>query len=238
MTNIKDLKEDDIVFCTVIKIEGTTVFVDIDEYGPGTIVFSEIAAGRIRNLREYVTPNKKIVCKVLRIVKDHIELSIRRVTAKERQTLLEKYKTEKTFSSLLKTISIDHEKIISKIKKSHDLSDFIEDIKEDSKLLESYLPKDKALSLSKILLEKRESSKKIKRIFSLTSNSPKGLEDIKSILSPIPKDTKINYLGSSNFSISITGKNPKKAEKELSLFLQLIEKKAKQKHALFSMKEK
>ena len=46
----------DLVLCTVKTIDGTTVFVKIEDDGEGTIVTSEIAPGRIRNLREYVIP--------------------------------------------------------------------------------------------------------------------------------------------------------------------------------------
>jgi len=54
-----EIKEGDLVIATVKKIEGTTVFVEIEDSEiKGSIVFSEIAAGRIRNIREYVVPNK------------------------------------------------------------------------------------------------------------------------------------------------------------------------------------
>src|ERR1041384_2782866 len=100
-----ELKQDELVLCTVKKIEGTTVFVTIEEYGlEGTIVFSEIAAGRIRNIREYAVPNKKIVCKVFKIQPDHIELSFRRVTGAERDSLIERFRQESTFKTMLKQI--------------------------------------------------------------------------------------------------------------------------------------
>src|SRR3990167_7032625 len=99
-------KEDEIVMCMVKRIEGTIIFVNIDGDGEGTIAMSEIAAGRIRNLREYVFPNKRIVCKVLSVDKDgHQHLSLRRVTGKEREEMQERYKKEKTLASILKTVS-------------------------------------------------------------------------------------------------------------------------------------
>ena len=102
MTNIK---EDDILMCTVTKIEGTTVFIKTESGETGTIVFSEIAAGRIRNIRQHVTPNKKIVCKVLRVSKGNLELSLRRVTATEREQILDEYKKEKSLLGMLKAIT-------------------------------------------------------------------------------------------------------------------------------------
>ncbi len=89
-------KEDEIVLCTVKRIEGTSVFLTIEGGGEGSMTFSEVSPGRIRNIREFIVPNKKIVCKVLRIKGTQIELSLRRVTAKEREEVLEWYTKEKT----------------------------------------------------------------------------------------------------------------------------------------------
>jgi len=56
-----EFEEGDVVLCTVEKIEGTVVFVNIDGTNKqGTIITSEVAPGRIRNIREYVVPKKKI----------------------------------------------------------------------------------------------------------------------------------------------------------------------------------
>ncbi len=230
------LKEDDLALCTVKSVEGTTVFVDVQGGEKGSIVFSEIAAGRIRNIREYVSPNKKIVCKVLRVYPDHLELSFRRVTGKERESVLEENKKEKTFSGMLKTISSDYQKIIDNIKSFYLISEFIEEIKTDSKLIEKYFSKKEAELLSKILSEKKEKEKVVKKVFILKSFTSSGLSDIKEILNI--KDAKISYLGSSQFSISKSGKNLKDAEREIQSLLEQIGKKAKEKKAIFEYKEK
>jgi len=81
------LEVGDIVMCTVDRIVGTIVFVKIDENGEGSIILSEIAPGRIRNLREYVVPKKRIACKILRILGNRIDLSLRRVTQKEQKEI-------------------------------------------------------------------------------------------------------------------------------------------------------
>ena len=98
------LESGDVVLCTVDRIVGTTVFVNIEGNGEGFIVFSEIAPGRIRNIRDYVFPKKKIVCKVLRISADRVDLSFRRVTLKEQKELKERYKEERSLINILRTI--------------------------------------------------------------------------------------------------------------------------------------
>ena len=100
-----ELEVGDVVLCTVDRIAGTVVFVKIDRNGEGNITTSEIAPGRIRNLRDYVVPKKKIVCKILRISPNgNINLSLRRVTQKEKKEILEQYKQEKSYKSVLKSI--------------------------------------------------------------------------------------------------------------------------------------
>lgn len=104
MANI-DLEERQLVLCTVRDVVGTTVFVRIDNTPyEGTITFSEIAPGRIRNIREYVMPNKKIVCQVLSIKENTIHLSLRRVRQNERKELLEKLDKENSYKAIIKTV--------------------------------------------------------------------------------------------------------------------------------------
>ena len=99
-------KEDEVVLCTVSKIDSSGVFVKIEEYNcEGHIILAEISPGRIRNIREFVSVGKKIVCKVLRKKENNLELSLRRVSAKERDTIMEYYKKERVFASILKSVA-------------------------------------------------------------------------------------------------------------------------------------
>jgi len=230
------IKTDDLILCTVKKIEGTTVFVDLGDSIHGTIVFSEIAAGRIRNIREYAIPGKKIVCKVLKIHPENIELSFRRVTASERDAVNERSKQEQTFKTVLKNVVKDPESVIKKIKEKYQLIDFISGIKEDPKISSEFLNKEESEKLNKILSEKKEKAKEAKRIFSLRSDSDSGLIDLKVILNA--KEVDISYLGSSQFSISSQGKDFKEANHKIDLALEGIKTKAKEKKAFFELKEK
>ena len=85
----------EIVVCTVIKIYGNSTFVRLDEYEKeGVLTISEIAPGRIRNLRDHVTENKTIVCKVLRVDErqNRIDVSLRRVPIPVMREKLEEIK--------------------------------------------------------------------------------------------------------------------------------------------------
>jgi len=230
-----DLKVNDIVLCTVRVIEKTAVFVDIEGFSSGTIIMSEVAAGRIRNLREYVSPNKKIVCKVLNISGENIQLSLRRVTGKERELAMDKFKKEKAFSSLLKTIVSEPKSIIDSIKEKYDLIDFLEEAKKGNiEILLEFFKKEEAEKLKTIFLEKEEKGKKAKSTFILKTSSSNGLEELKDILN-VKAD--IKYLGSSKFVIETTGKDFKEANNSLCKIIKDIEAKAKVKRAFFETKE-
>jgi len=232
-----EINEDDVVMCTVKKIEGTTVFVEIEDNGMGSIVFSEVAAGRIRNIRDYVYPNKKIVCKVLKIdPSGTIHLSLRRVSGKEREEAKEKYQKETVFKKLLKEIVKFPEQVIEKIKKSFSLADFFDKVKENPKILEEYLPKKEAEELAKKIIEKKEKEKIAKRIILLKSFSSSGISDIKSILVPL-KDVDITYLGSSKFSLSAKAKDFKEANHKIIQAIESIKTKAKEKRIIFEQLE-
>lgn len=233
-----ELKEGDLVLCKVKKIERATVFLEIEENGEGSMMLSEVSAGRIRNLRQYVAPNKKIVCKILKKMNGHIQLSLRRVTAKERENVLEKHKKERKLAKLLETINNNSEQIINKIKESTDFVEFFEEAKESPELLKKYFSLSESTKLEKLLSERTEKEKIIKKSFTITTNSPTGISDIKEILTTNLENIKIKYLGSSKFSITIKGKNFKETNKELTEILEKIEQKAKSKKANFKLKEK
>lgn len=228
-------KEDDIVFCKVKKIEGTTVFLELEDNFPSTMVLSEVAAGRIRNLRQYVSPNKMIVCKILRVEKDHVELSLRRVTAKEREDTLNNYKKERALRNMLKIINESEEKTVEKIKEEYSISQFIEEAKTNKKIIEKFLAKEKAEKLFNLMSEKEEKEKTVEKRFMLKTYSDKGVSDIKEILNL--QNTEIHYLGGSAFSVSVKGRDFKQANSNLEKTLKEIEQKAKSKKAFFEIKK-
>jgi len=231
---MKALEEGDVVLCTVDKIVGTTVFVKIEDNGTGTIVTSEIAPGRIRNLRDYVVPNKKIVCRVLRIDKSgHADLSLRRVTAKEKKEVSDYYQKEKNLAAALKTVLKEKaEEIIKKIKEKSSIFEFLEQVKTTPEILKKIIPEQEAEQLLKILKEKKEREVTVKKKFSLSSEAGDGIIKIKKIL---PEEA--TYIAAGKFSVSIKDKNYKDANHKVEQILQEIETKAKELSCEFSVEK-
>lgn len=238
-TSSLNLNEDDIVMCTVKGIEGTTVFLHIEGDGEGSMTMSEVAAGRIRNIREYISPNKKIVCKILRITQDgHIQLSLRRVTGKEREFMQERFKKEKTLFNMLKAVNKDPEVLLSKIKEFCAPADFFDILKEKPKSIPDTFSKEEIQKLTKILAEKKEKEKVVKREIIIKSNSDRGVEEIKEVLCSVIHSIEIRYLGSSRFSLIAKSNDFKDASHKLAQALQDITQKAKERRLLLEIKEK
>ena len=234
-----ELETGDVVLCTVDRIVGTIVFVKIEGNGEGSIITSEIAPGRIRNLREYVVPKKKIVCKILRISPNgNINLSLRRVTQKEKKEILEQHKQEKSYISVLKSVLGEKaEKIIKEISKTDKLFDFLQEAKETPKKLEKIIEKKDAKKILDILKIQKQKKYIIKKEILLTARNPNGLELIKKILGKI-KDVEIKYLSAGRYTLKTESNNPKTADNKLKEIIKNIGEQAKKQGLEFSTKEK
>ena len=125
-------EESELVLCTVTKIFHHGVFANLDEYNKGGMIhISEVSPGRIRNIRDFVKEEKKIVCKVLRIDSErgHIDLSLRRVNEGQKKEkvneIKQEQKAEKIVEFVAKKFDMDLKKLYddvsSKIFKKYDL---------------------------------------------------------------------------------------------------------------------
>lgn len=232
MTN---LEVGDIVLCTVDKIVGTVVFVKLDDGTEASIILSEIAPGRIRNLRDYVVPKKRIVCKVLRVSKDRVDLSLRRVTAKEKKEILEQENQGKSYKSILKTILGERaEKVIEEISKENGISEFLQEAKKDSKKLEKLVGKKYSEKILEILKSQKQKKFVVKKEIHIKIIKPNGLELIKRILDT--KEAEIRYISGGKYSIKKESKDLKSADSKLKEILFNIEKEAKKHNAEVSIK--
>ena len=235
------LEEGDLVLCTVDRIEKTIIFVKVHGFGKdleGGIITSEIAPGRIRNIRNYVVPNKKIACKVLRISGDRIDLSLRRVSKKEQKEVMDQHNQEKSYISILKSILGEKVKdIVKKIEEKERLYDFIEESKENSKSLEKILGKENADKVLKIIKTQKQKKAIIKKEFYLNSSKPDGIKLIKNILGEI-KEAEIRYTSAGKYEIIKKTEDLKKADQKLTEILKEISEKAKKLGMEFKIKEK
>ncbi|MBU0929932.1 MAG: S1 RNA-binding domain-containing protein [Nanoarchaeota archaeon] len=220
-------QEGDIVLCTVKNILSHSVFVDLDEYNhlEGLLHISEVSPGRIRNLRDFVVPGKKIVCKVLRAQDEkHIDLSLRRVPMNIRIGKINEYKQELKAERMLEHIGKDlnfsienmYEKVGYKaIEEFGSLGLFFQNILSDNSLLKKMNIDEK---ISNILIQLIKEKIKIPEVevsgtLVLQSYKEEGINKIKGILiNEIKDDVKISYLSAPRYRISVKSKDYKGAE--------------------------
>lgn len=235
---IQGIEEREIVLCVIDRIIGTNVFVKIPWKGKeleGTINFSEISPGRIRNIRDFVVPKKRIICKILRISGDRIELSLRRVTQKEQKEIKEKYKQEKSYEKIIESVLKEKSKeIIKKINQEEMLYDFFQEAKENSKKIESFFGKENSKKILEIINNQKQKKFIIKKEIFLKTDEPEGIELIKNLLK-ILKEFEIKYIAAGRYVVKKESEDLKKENKEIHSKFQEIEKEAKRKNIEFSI---
>ncbi len=231
-----EYEKGDIVLCTVESISGTTVFVTTKDGKKGNIVLSEIAPGRIRNLRDYVVPKKTIVCKVLGSKGEHIDFSLRRVSPKEKKEILQQEKLEKSYKSVLKSVLGEKtKKVIEKIEKEKPVSEFLEESKENPKILEKIVSKEESEKILSILNKQKTKKTQIKKIILMSTQNSDGINEIKRIFSNF-KDSKIKYLAAGKYSIIVEDESPKKADQKITKIIESLKEEAQKGKFDFSEK--
>jgi len=98
----------ELLLCRVTNIQYNSVFVNLEEYEnkSGMIHISEVSAGRIKNIREFVAEGKFVVCKVLNINQErgYIDLSLRRVSGGQHRTKMDELKQEQRAEKLIEQL--------------------------------------------------------------------------------------------------------------------------------------
>ncbi len=246
-------EEGEILICTVKKITPYSVFVNIDEYesSEGMIHISEIAPGRIRNLRDYVIEGKRIVCKVININRqDNIDLSLRRVPTNVMVNKINSYKQEEKAEKLLeqigKDLNYDLKKIYEQvgykaIEKYGSLYGLFSAIVEKGKQVVDDFKANEKLSekLYKTVIEKiKPPEVTLSYELNIKTYREDGIDVIKQILSEAEKmGSKIVYLGAPRYKMYIKSTDYKKAENILSKILQKINEASKKLGYSFSYKK-
>ena len=94
----------DLVIATIETVTDYGAYARLDEYEKrGLLHVSEISSSWIRNIRDFVRENQKVVLKVLRVdhEKGHIDLSLRRVTKREKIEKIKSWKKDRKAEALL-----------------------------------------------------------------------------------------------------------------------------------------
>jgi translation initiation factor 2 subunit 1 len=234
-------EENEIVICTVTKIQHHSVFCSIDEYDKsGMLHISEVSSGRIRNLNEYIKEGKTIICKVLQVNKEkgYIDLSLRRVTEAQKKAKASGMKKYQFAMKILETASHEikrkpdelYKEIESKLDKYESVFDLFQGVVETGEQIP--LEKTQAAALTKVITDKlKPASVLIKGQLELTTYDPNGVDLIHTAFENLPLD--VSYLGGGRYSIEVKAKDYKKAEAVLKTNLEQLSKNIEKKTTKF-----
>mgnify|MGYP005623648253 CR=1 FL=1 len=232
------MEEGDIVIGKVEKVTNTITFVNLSDGSKGTLISSEISPGRIKFLRQFVVPNKTVVCKILSISNGNINLSLRRVNSKERKEVMQKFKQESAFKVAFKQIlGEDSEGIIEKIlEKYENISEFVDEARSKEVILKKYIPKEKIDSIKKITEKKRKKSE-LKQKISIKCKEDDGVIKIKKIFEIKDENVQITYVSAGNFKLKLTVEDFKEGKKQMQKILEELEERAKKNKCEFQATE-
>jgi len=232
------MEEGDLVLCKVKKVTNTITFVELPDGNEGTIISSEIAPGRIKLMRQYVVPNKQIVCKVLRVEGNHIHLSLRRVNSKEKKEVMQSFKQSQAVNVAFRQILGEEEKEVKeKILEDFDnLAEFITAVKSDESLISKYIPKDKQNAI-KAVSEKKRKNEELKQNIKIKCLEEDGVKRIKKILDIDDKNASVSYISAGNFKLKLTVEDFKQGKKRMVEIIEELEKRAKENNCEFYASE-
>jgi translation initiation factor 2 subunit 1 len=235
-------EEDEVVLCKVTKIYPNSVFVDLLEYDrkSGIIHISEVSPGRIRNLRDYVSVGRQIVCKILRIdrEKGHIDLSLRRVNSNTRREKLDEIKqelkSEQLLKNLAKKLGLPFQKlyndVTTKVFKEYSyLHQCFKDVVEgDIDLAKLGVSPTLAGEITAAVLDKFKPKKiSIEAEITLQTYASAGVTKIKKILQAVrnvSETISLAYLGAGRYKMRIEDFDFKPAEKNLKKVQDILTK--------------
>ncbi|KYH42739.1 MAG: translation initiation factor IF-2 subunit alpha [Candidatus Bathyarchaeota archaeon B63] len=187
----------ELVVASVNRIMDYGVYVTLDEYGrEGFLHISEISSSWVKNIRDFVREGEKVVLKVLRVdpEKGHIDLSLRRVTKREKREKMLLWKQSKKAESLMRSVSqrlrVPIEELYEKawvpLEKAFGTAyDGLEKAAREGAepLLKSGIPKELAEALTSVAKDRiRITSVKVKGTLKIACTKPDGVLRIKKAL--------------------------------------------------------
>jgi len=227
----------DLVLASVQRITDYGAYVTLDEYGKeGLLHVSEVSSGWVRNIRDFVREGQKVVLKVLRVntEKRHIDLSLRRVSRRERREKVLSWKKERKGDSLLRSVSeklkMPPEEVHAKTgalieEKFGGIYEGLERAAREGAepLIEAGIPKDIATTIAEVAKEKiRLPLVKVKGTMQLQCTKPNGAVHIRDALLSAqkiakPEGVKIHLyvVAAPRYAIEVLAEDYKEAERIL-----------------------
>jgi translation initiation factor 2 subunit 1 len=232
----------ELVIATIEKVMDYGAYVKLDEYNKqGFLHISEISSARIRRIRDYVREKQKMILKVIRvdIQKGHINLSLRRVTKRDRIEKNKRWKKERKGEVLLNEVAEKaglpkhevYQKAGAILEEKYGLYEGLEEVvkKGVEVLAELEIPEDLAKVITQVAKERIKIKRvKVKGVLKVRCMQPNGVKCIQDAFfdakkSYKAKDAKIQFyvIATPRYSVEVLADNWKHAEE---LFEKVCEK--------------
>jgi translation initiation factor 2 subunit 1 len=233
----------DLVIATIETVTDYGAYAKLDEYNKrGLLHVSEISSSWIRNIRDFVREGQKMVLKVLRVdtEKGHIDLSLRRVTKREKIEKVLSWKKERKAEALLREVAekvgLSDEEVYEKagvlVEEKYGLYEGFEKVvKEGTEVLTKIgVPE----SLAKVFAEVAEERihvkmVKVKGTLEIRCMKPNGVKIIQDSFLDAKKaektkdaDVRFYVAAAPKYSVEVLAENYKRAEEVLQKVAQSV----------------
>ncbi len=225
-----------LVIATIENVTDYGAYAKLDEYGKrGLLHVSEISSSWIRNIRDFVRENQKMVLKVLRVdpEKGHVDLSLRRVTKRERIEKIKSWKKDRKADALLRGVAdklqMPAEEVYAKagaqLEEKFGLYEGFERlVKEGPDVLTKLgVAEDMANAFAQVAEERiKVKLVKVRGTIEVRCMKPNGVKCIQDAFtaakkSEKPRDAKIDFyvIAAPHYSVDVAADNWKRAEEVL-----------------------
>ncbi|MEM2082849.1 MAG: translation initiation factor IF-2 subunit alpha [Candidatus Bathyarchaeia archaeon] len=229
-------EEGDLVIGTVRRITDYGAYVLLDEYGrEGLVHISEISTSWVRNIRDHLREGQKLVLKVLRVnpSRGEVDLSIRRVTGRERTEKMVEWKKERRAETIFREVAgslgasaEEAGSVRAKLVEKYDsLFEALRECAErgSAPLEKLGIPSQWSNALVEAAKEKIKPERvKVSATLEMRCHKPNGIELIKAALIKAKKAKKgqdssvrIYTMGAPKYRIEVEAKGYQEAEKRL-----------------------
>ncbi len=253
---------DEYVIAVATKVTTYGVYVTLPEYNnkEGFIHISEVSSTWVRNIRNYIHENQRVIVKVLQVEpqKGHIDLSLRRVSVEAQRSKNEEWKRTQKADKLLEVIANNNGMTLESVYQQigWPIEDYFGEIYKGLEAISLTgmdairplgLPENLAQQLVAIVQEKIEiPNVEIDGELNVQVPGPEGVEILKKALihglqagnSIAENSTEIYLVGPPRYRLKIVSHNYKAAEEILTRVIDTIKKIVEQNNGTVSFERK
>lgn len=224
--------EGDLIVGTVYKVLNYGAFAKLEEYEgkEAFIHISEVSSGWVKNIRDHVRENQKIVARVLRVnpKKGHVDASLKRIREDQRTKKIQQWKIEQKAEKFLELVakSLDKDLNTAYDEVGYELMDIFGDLygafetasdEGEQSLIDEGISEDWAKAITEVAVKNITPPEiHITGYVDIENYESNGVEIIKeALLAAEGKDIAVQCVGAPRYRITVTSDDYIKAEKQL-----------------------